>query len=432
MVLTKENGATVLQDRRSKLVANRSMMSSALTEADTAPAAPRAGADLRAARDRLGWPIEDVAAALRIRQPHLEALEDGRIDLLPGNAYALGFLRTYAKTLGLDPDEIVRRFKAEASEVNRRTELAFPAPMPERGFPAGAVILLGVVLAIGAYAGWYRLSGQGRLPAETVAQIPHRLATLADQAVPPLPTPANAPASAQPHAAALTQAGSAAPGTKAVTPPAASTGQQTPGATPQSVAILNPRTQPLNTAASSGQTLAATYAPGAASSPGAASAAGQQNAAFPPPAISPTSAAAASVPLAIAPLAPPTTAAQAGSAPDPSQIVLKATADAWMQVRDRDGGDVLLSRVLHSGDTWTVPSRPNLVLTTGNAGGTELMVGGVTVQVPGGAGAVRRDLPLDPSLVKDGFAQLTTPAVPGGGSAAPHAGQASAPNSPGQ
>ena len=123
-------------------------------------AAPRAGADLRAARERLGWPIEDVSAALRIRLPHLEALEEGRIDLLPGNAYAVGFLRTYARALGLDPDEIARRFKAEASEVNRRTELIFPAPMPQRGVPAGAVILLGVVLAIGAYAGWYRLSGR--------------------------------------------------------------------------------------------------------------------------------------------------------------------------------------------------------------------------------------------------------------------------------
>lgn len=316
------------------------MMSTPLTDAGGPLAAPRAGADLRAARERLGWPIEDVSAALRIRLPHLEALEEGRIDLLPGNAYAVGFLRTYARALGLDPDEIVRRFKAEASEVNRRTELIFPAPMPQRGVPAGAVILLGVVLAIGAYAGWYRLSGEGRLAPETVAPVPARLATLAEQAIPPSPP---------------------------FTPPA-----------PVVVAAMPPAPQ----------------------------AQAQEQPAPPVPSISPTSAAAAPVP----PLPVPTPVAQAPATPAPDQprIVLQATADAWMQVRDRNGG-VLLNRVLHSGETWPVPPRPNLVLTTGNAGGTELLVDGVITPVPGGSGAVRRDLPLDADLIKD--AKLVQPAA---------------------
>ena len=404
-------------------------MSSALTEAESPPAAPRAGADLRAARERLGWTIEDVAAALRIRQPHLEALEDGRIDLLPGNAYALGFLRTYAKTLGLDPDEIVRRFKSEASEVNQRTELVFPAPMPERGLPAGAVILLGVVLAIGAYAGWYRLSGQGRLPSETVAPIPHHLASLADQGVPPAATRPDTPDSAWTRFGAKA-GGPSSLGNGAATQSYANAGEPVAGATPQTVPTPNPHVKSSVTTASSGQ------GPVVASASAAASAAGQQNVILPAPTISPTSAAAASVPLVMAtpaaPTAAPTAAAPAASTRDPSQIVLKATADAWMQVRDRDGGDVLLSRVLHTGDTWTVPQRPDLVLTTGNAGGTEVMVGGVTVQGPGGSGAVRRDLPLDPSAIKDGFAQLTPLTVPGGGSAAPHAAQSSASASAGR
>ena len=74
---------------------------------------------------------------------------------------------------------MVRRFKAEAAEVARKTELSFPIPMPERGLPAGAVMLVGMVLCVVAYAGWYRLSGEGRLPAETVTPIPERLAPLA-------------------------------------------------------------------------------------------------------------------------------------------------------------------------------------------------------------------------------------------------------------
>jgi cytoskeleton protein RodZ len=63
---------------------------------------------------------------------------------------------------------------------------------------------------------------------------------------------------------------------------------------------------------------------------------------------------------------------------------------------------VLLNRTLHPGETWEVPAKPNLLLTTGNAGGTDLLVDGVTIPSLGGSGAVRRDVPLDPDLIKDG------------------------------
>ena len=118
-------------------------MSTISADEDPVASAPRVGADLCAARQRLGWSLEAVAAALRIRLSFLLALEGGRIADLPGNAYAIGFLRTYASTLGLDPDELTRRFRAEAAEVNQLTRLSFPAPVPSRGVPAGAVVLLG-------------------------------------------------------------------------------------------------------------------------------------------------------------------------------------------------------------------------------------------------------------------------------------------------
>jgi len=325
-------------------------MSSTAQDTVHTPAAPRAGNDLRAARQRLGWPIEVVAAELRIRQAHLEALEAGRSDLLPGRAYAVAFLRTYAAALGLDPDEIARRFKAEAAEVNRQTELAFPVPLPERGLPAGALILLGVVLGVAAYAGWYRLSGEGRLPAETVIPVPEHLAPLAQQAAP------------------VTIGAKPLPGAAVGTPAGV---DSVAGARPPSVTA-----PPVATAATSAP------APG----PGALDAA----LALPP--VSPTSAAAAPVP-------PVPRAQSASTAAD--QIEIQATADAWLEVRDTNGS-VLLNRTLHSGDTWTVPQHAGLVLTTGNAGGTVLVVDGVASPVLGNSGAVRRNLPLDPDLIKEG------------------------------
>ncbi len=139
--------------------------------------AARVGAELRAARQRLGWNLPEIAAGLRIRLVYLEAIEDGHLSELPGNAYAMGFVRTYANALGLDPDEVTRRFRAEAQEVTQKTRLSFPAPVPQRGVPAGAVILLGVLILAGAYVGWYRYTGHDEARVEPVAStIPDRFA----------------------------------------------------------------------------------------------------------------------------------------------------------------------------------------------------------------------------------------------------------------
>ena len=77
-------------------------------------------------------------------------------------------------------------------------------------------------------------------------------------------------------------------------------------------------------------------------------------------------------------------------------------------MRDRIG-QVLFNRILHSGETWAVPARSNLLLTTGNAGGTDLLVDGVATPSLGGYGAVRRDVPLEPDLIKEGRSAPTPP-----------------------
>lgn len=330
------------------------------------PTAAGVGADLRAAREQAGWTLPQLAAHLRIRLPYLEALEEGRIALLPGNAYAVAFMRSYASALGLDPEEIVRRFRREAAEVNARTELEFPAPLPERGIPAGAIVVVGLVIAIGGYAVWWR-GGGAPAPAPLVAEVPSHLAAIT---MPPALPPA-APAAAQ---AAAGSTGTATP------PPASASGPTT--ATPQGVASIQ----------KTGPTPAA-----------------------PPPApipdVSPASALAATPSnppiVALAP-SPLTTAAPAAPA-DANTIVLGATADAWLEVRD-PSGQVLLNKVLHKGDTWAVPDQPGLELTTGNAGGTTITLGDVNIPSLGGDGMVRHNLPLDPAVIRaGGLASDATP-----------------------
>src|ERR1700712_4936695 len=107
--------AGVLRDGRSKLAQSRKMMSNKGLEPSELSTsggaglmeASRVGTDLRAARERLGWSVEECAGALRIRREYLAALENGRCAGLPGPAYAAGFLRSYGRALGLDPDDLV-------------------------------------------------------------------------------------------------------------------------------------------------------------------------------------------------------------------------------------------------------------------------------------------------------------------------------------
>jgi cytoskeleton protein RodZ len=370
--LSRFDGAQfVLQDRKSRLMQVRSMMSSVVGGTAT-----RAGADIREARERLGWDLPAVAAHLRIRLAYLEAIEDGRIDDLPGNAYAIGFLRTYAQALGLDPDEVVRRFREEASQVNRRTELDFPAPVPERGIPAGAVVLLGVVLAVAAYGGWYKLSGSGRPESEPVLPVPPRLMPLAEA-----PAPPSVPARPAQTAATAVAAdpgvadGNAAP---APTMPAqADAGSAMPAALP--------------TVAPS--QAAAAIPPAVMQGPAAS------------PAASPVAQAASATKEATAAAVPALPAAPTGP-----RIVLRATADAWMQVRDAKGS-VLLNRVLRSGETWPVPADGQYMLTTGNAGGTQILVDGQPTASLGGDGAVRRDMALDADAIRAGKLAAAKPAA---------------------
>lgn len=79
------------------------------------------GASLREARTRRGLSLDDVTAGLRIRERYVTALEEERWELMPGEAYAKGFLRMYAEFLGLDGslyvDEYNERVPAHQEEA---------------------------------------------------------------------------------------------------------------------------------------------------------------------------------------------------------------------------------------------------------------------------------------------------------------------------
>ncbi|MCU0984782.1 MAG: DUF4115 domain-containing protein [Acetobacteraceae bacterium] len=373
-------------------------------EAMSVPAAsPSAvGGLLRATRLRHGLSVQDVAVALRIRRPYLDAIEDGRLSALPAPAYAIGFVKTYAAALGLDQEEIARRWRDETGNAAaRKPELSFPAPVPERGIPAGALIVVSVILAAGLYGGWYYLSGTGQRVADLVPPLPERLARIETAPRPPVQPVAPTPALSGTAQLAAPMAAAPAPAAAGPTSPAAgvpvtaapplvpsASSADAPQAVAEAPRVVLPQNGPWPT--------------GPAVTP---------ESLLPPRPAAPNPTSANASPLTpppgtAAPAQPAEPAVATYGAAEDSRVVLRARADSWIQVRERAGGTVLFNRVLRPGETYRVPMRPGLLLTTGNAGGLEVVLDGDALPTLGQQGVVRRDLPLEPDALRQAVASL--------------------------
>lgn len=67
---------------------------------------------LRRQREMREISLRDIADRTKISLRYLEAMEDDRFDLLPAPIFAKGFLREYARYVGLSPDEVVNHYLA--------------------------------------------------------------------------------------------------------------------------------------------------------------------------------------------------------------------------------------------------------------------------------------------------------------------------------
>lgn len=144
--------------------------------------AARVGEELRDARIALGVSVEEAATQLKINKRYILALEEGRVKDLPGAAYAVGFVRSYATALGLDADEAVRRFRdVSGVAVTKSGDLVFPEPVPNRAIPTGILAAIGAALAIGAYVAWFNWSGGGDRVVDAVPPLPPSLEKAANE-----------------------------------------------------------------------------------------------------------------------------------------------------------------------------------------------------------------------------------------------------------
>ena len=71
------------------------------------------GHALKARRLERSLSYDDVAGLTRIKSHYLQAIEDMDVEALPSLGYVLGYVKTYAKCVGLPAEDMVKQFKAD-------------------------------------------------------------------------------------------------------------------------------------------------------------------------------------------------------------------------------------------------------------------------------------------------------------------------------
>lgn len=89
------------------------------------------GEFLRRERELRHISLDDVAERTKISRRYLEAIEEGRYDRLPGEAFVRGFIRSYAQSVGLDPEDTLLMY-SQSRVVHEDPPLRTERPSPAR------------------------------------------------------------------------------------------------------------------------------------------------------------------------------------------------------------------------------------------------------------------------------------------------------------
>lgn len=370
------------------------------------------GAKLKEARRALGRDINSIADEICVRVRHLEALEEDNHDNLPPQTYAVGFVRSYATALGLDPDHLSRQFKSEYTANETVPQLHFPEPIRESRIPSRVVMMTGLFGLLAIYFGWFYTSSGQELALNAVRPVPERLAGLVDETLEDATDPAAIPAVPR-----MKPAG--------VYAPAASdqdTSEEAPLSEPPAPTTAETSIAEAPTVDGPDAIQQVTVADSVPASPGLV----VETAAQIEPQTDPVSAGSDTTPdhdvssptqVAAEPMvrrasfvqrqAAATEVAGAGTDFEPAarstRILVRASSDAWVRITDAQDNEVW-NGVLRTGETYVPPALDGLRLMSSNAGGLDILVDGKLTQSLGKVGGVVRRVVLDPARLKNGTA----------------------------
>ncbi|HZP98087.1 MAG TPA: helix-turn-helix domain-containing protein [Reyranella sp.] len=306
---------------------------------------------LRDQREARGLSIVDIEKRLRLRKNYVEAIEDGRFDLLPGAAYIPAFLRAYASYVGLDPEKVLTAYHL-SGPVPIKRPIALPADFPivEKRAPIGLAVLT-VMLVVGAgYAVWHYLPHPQSVVAEKVPPVPDRLLAAAPTNEPEKTTTATT-------APAVTTNAAPAPTSVPVTPAPTSTASSVPPVAAPAANREAPTTTPA-VAQSTQQpappivvTVPAPPPPVVMSAPSI----GQAQAAQPATDVQEARTAQPEAAPATTPANPPAVLTPAPSLPTKIDTPLTLSSNSWVELR-APNGDILAMTYVRAGETYTVPA----------------------------------------------------------------------------
>jgi cytoskeleton protein RodZ len=165
-----------------------------------AEAAPGVGAELARARAALGLSVADVAQQLKFAARQIEAMERERFEALPSGTFARGMVRSYARLLKLDAENLVGRMAARVAVPDNAQAVAStrrPIPITDSNrrtnmiYAALSVAILGVI-AVVVFEWQHERSDAARLSFVPAAKLPVEPQRLAPSSASPVEmTPAN-------------------------------------------------------------------------------------------------------------------------------------------------------------------------------------------------------------------------------------------------
>lgn len=350
------------------------------------------GAMLAAARQKKDWSVEQVASLVKLAPRQIQAIESDNYAALPGLAVARGFVRSYAKVLGLDANALTAAMPQESAVAQRdhivpQHSLSTPfseGPLPAmmmstRGntpvLPIVAGMVVVALLAGGAAVRWTELG----------ADVP-QLAWLKTHKSAEVAPAEGAGAGTAPDVAANGEVASnetpVNARVEAINPPAVSE-----PAKPATVAEATPAASVPAVASSSGASSSAATAPVAAATAPVAPAA--------KPAASDSAAAATSAATASAPTQMASTTVPSGLNIVNSKDMLRLSfrEDSWVEIRRADK-TTIISRLLKAGTTEAFDVSDATTLIIGNAAGVDATLRGqpLDLKTPGGSNVARLNL----------------------------------------
>lgn len=330
---------------------------------DTAAPASRSnpGETLRHEREKQGLTLAVIARQLHLSERALLQIEAGDFSQLPGHTFARGYVRAYAKALGLDPSRLVAEFDvytgtdARGSQVQSLGRIDEPIRLSAFGLRLLSFILLLVFAGVAFY--WWQERGASMMDMYAPNVLEHIEVDSADGTtqIHPLDEPED-------QAVQESMQSTDEPTEQRILP--------LDGESPE------PSGAPVPPPIAEGSRSAETQAPAQPVPPPTA-----PRATEPAPVIAPA-----------VPAAPATSPSAQPLAPGQASLTLQFTADCWTQVSDATGR-VLFSALMHAGSSREVQGQPPFSVHLGYARGVQVTYNGNAVD-------------LTPHIKKGGTARL--------------------------